>query len=86
MEPIFKYIQIESVIKDNPEEYYKAIAKSTNEGKIKYIYFLYVGCNKQSDKGYSQWFERILQSYKYSNQQTYASYGNISLIIKNDNG
>ncbi len=31
--PIFKYIPIESVIKDNQEEYYKAIAKSTCDGK-----------------------------------------------------
>lgn len=31
--PIFKYIPIESVIKDNQEEYYNAIAKSTSEGK-----------------------------------------------------
>lgn len=31
--PIFKYVPIESVIKDNQEEYYNAIAKSTGEGK-----------------------------------------------------
>lgn len=28
-----KYVPIESVIKDNQEEYYNAIAKSTGEGK-----------------------------------------------------
>lgn len=31
--PIFKYIPIESVIKDNQEEYYKAFIISTSEGK-----------------------------------------------------
>ncbi len=31
--PIFKYIPIESVIKDNQEEYYKAIKISTSQGK-----------------------------------------------------
>lgn len=31
--PIFKYIPIESVIKDNQEEYYKAFKISTSEGK-----------------------------------------------------
>ena len=31
--PIFKYIPIESVIKDNREEYYKAFKISTSEGK-----------------------------------------------------
>lgn len=31
--PIFKYIPIESVIKDNQEEYYKAIKFSTSRGK-----------------------------------------------------
>ncbi len=31
--PIFKYVPIESVIKDNQEKYYKAIAQSTKEGK-----------------------------------------------------
>ena len=30
--PIFKYIPIESVIKDNQEEYYTVIRKSTNVG------------------------------------------------------
>lgn len=31
--PIFKYIPIESVIKDNQEDYYKAIKISTSQGK-----------------------------------------------------
>lgn len=31
--PIFKYIPIESVIKDNQEEYYKVIKTSTSQGK-----------------------------------------------------
>lgn len=31
--PIFKYIPIESVIKDNQEEYYKVIKLSTSQGK-----------------------------------------------------
>lgn len=31
--PVFKYIPIESVIKDNQEEYYKAFKISTSEGK-----------------------------------------------------
>jgi Fic family protein len=31
--PIFKYIPIESVIKDNQSEYYQAIKRSTSEGK-----------------------------------------------------
>jgi len=31
--PIFKYIPIESVIKDNQEEYYKVIKVSTSQGK-----------------------------------------------------
>lgn len=31
--PIFKYIPIESVIRDHQDEYYKAIAKSSKEGK-----------------------------------------------------
>ncbi len=31
--PIFRYIPIESVIKDNQEEYYNAIRKSTSQGK-----------------------------------------------------
>lgn len=31
--PIFKYIPIESVIKDNQEEYYEAIRTSTGQGK-----------------------------------------------------
>ena len=31
--PIFKYIPIESVIKDSQEEYYKAFKISTSEGK-----------------------------------------------------
>ncbi len=31
--PVFKYIPIESVIKDNQEEYYRVIKLSTNQGK-----------------------------------------------------
>ncbi len=31
--PIFRWIPIESIIKDNQEKYYKAIAESTSEGK-----------------------------------------------------
>ena len=45
--PIFKYIPIESVIKDNQEEYYKAIAKSTSEGKSNtFILFMLDVINK----------------------------------------
>lgn len=39
--PIFKWIPIESIIKDNQEEYYKAITLSTTEGKSnKFIVFM----------------------------------------------
>ena len=45
--PIFKYIPIESVIKDNQEEYYNAIAKSTSEGKSNaFILFMLDVINK----------------------------------------
>lgn len=42
--PIFKYIPIESVIKDNQEEYYKAFKISTSEGKSNafILFMLYV--------------------------------------------
>lgn len=39
--PIFKWIPIESIIKDNLEDYYKAITLSTSEGKSnKFIVFM----------------------------------------------
>ena len=39
--PVFKWIPIESIIKDNQEEYYKAITLSTSEGKSdKFIVFM----------------------------------------------
>ncbi len=39
--PIFKWIPIESIIKDNQEQYYKAISLSTSEGKSnKFILFM----------------------------------------------
>ncbi len=45
--PIFKYIPIESVIKDNQEEYYNAIIKSTSEGKSNaFILFMLDVINK----------------------------------------
>ncbi len=44
---IFKYIPIESVIKDNQEAYYNAIITSTNEGKSnKFIIFMLQMINK----------------------------------------
>ena len=47
---IFGWIPIESIIKDNQEEYYNAIAQST---KIKYIYHVYVRCDKQGNQRYN---------------------------------
>ncbi|MGN1227247.1 MAG: Fic family protein, partial [Christensenellales bacterium] len=45
--PIFKYIPIESVIKDNQEQYYKAIAKSTSEASSNtFILFMLDVINK----------------------------------------
>lgn len=45
--PIFKYIPIESVVKDNQEEYYKAIAKSTSEASSNsFILFMLDVINK----------------------------------------
>ena len=45
--PIFKYIPIESVIKDNQEKYYQVIAQSTNEGKSNaFILFMLDVINK----------------------------------------
>ncbi len=39
--PIFRWIPIESIIKDNQEKYYKSIAESTSEGKSnKFILFM----------------------------------------------
>ena len=39
--PIFRWIPIESIIKDNQEEYYKAITLSTSEGKSnRFIVFM----------------------------------------------
>lgn len=39
--PIFKWIPIESIIKDNQEKYYKAISLSTSEGKSnRFIIFM----------------------------------------------
>ena len=39
--PIFEWIPIESVIKDNQEEYYRAIGLSTSEGKAnRFILFM----------------------------------------------
>lgn len=39
--PIFEWVPIESIIKDNQEEYYKAIGLSTSEGKSnKFILFM----------------------------------------------
>ena len=39
--PIFRWIPIESIIKDNQEDYYKAITLSTSEGKSnKFIIFM----------------------------------------------
>ena len=39
--PIFKWIPIESIIKDNQEQYYKAISLSTSEGKSnRFILFM----------------------------------------------
>ena len=39
--PIFRWIPIESIIKDNQEDYYKAITLSTSEGKSnKFIVFM----------------------------------------------
>lgn len=40
--PIFEWVPIESIIKDNQEEYYKAIGLSTSEGKSnKFILFMF---------------------------------------------
>ena len=45
--PIFKYIPIESVIKDNQSEYYKALQLSTEEGKSNaFILFMLDVINK----------------------------------------
>lgn len=45
--PIFKYIPIESVIKDNQSEYYKAIQQSTQDGKSNtFILFMLDVINK----------------------------------------
>ena len=45
--PIFKYIPMESVIKDNQEEYYNVIAKSTSEGNSNaFIIFMLDVINK----------------------------------------
>ncbi len=39
--PIFQWIPIESIIKDNQEEYYRAIAEATSEGKSnRFILFM----------------------------------------------
>ena len=45
--PIFAWIPIESIIKDNQEEYYNAIAQSTNQAKSnKFIVFMLDVINK----------------------------------------
>lgn len=45
--PIFAWIPIESIIKDNQEEYYNAIAQSTNQAKsIIFILFMLDVINK----------------------------------------
>ena len=45
--PIFEWIPIESIIKDNQEEYYKAIARSTLDGKSNaFIVFMLDVINK----------------------------------------
>lgn len=48
--PIFKYIPIESVIKDNQEEYYKAFKISTSEGKSNAFILFMLDVIKQSIK------------------------------------
>lgn len=45
--PVFKYVPIESVIKDNQEEYHRAIAQSTSDGKSSaFILFMLDVINK----------------------------------------
>ena len=39
--PIFRWIPIESIIKDNQEDYYKSITLSTSEGKVQPFYYIY---------------------------------------------
>lgn len=48
--PIFKYIPIESVIKDNQQEYYKAFAISTSEGKSNAFILFMLGVINQAIK------------------------------------
>ncbi len=46
--PIFRWIPIESIIKDNQEDYYKAIAKSTSEGKSNTFIIFMLGVIKSA--------------------------------------
>lgn len=48
--PIFKYIPIESVIKDNQQEYYKAFAVSTSAGKSNAFILFMLGVINQAIK------------------------------------
>lgn len=41
--PIFEWIPVESIIKDNQEEYYRAISLSTSEGKSNYFILFMLG-------------------------------------------
>ncbi|MBQ7646861.1 MAG: Fic family protein [Clostridia bacterium] len=46
--PIFEWIPIESIIKDNQEEYYKAITRSTKEGKSNAFILFMLGIIKKA--------------------------------------
>lgn len=46
--PIFEWVPIESIIKDNQEEYYKAIALSTSDGKSNRFILFMLGVIKQA--------------------------------------
>ncbi len=46
--PIFEWVPIESIIKDNQEEYYKAIALSTSDGKSNRFILFMLGVIKEA--------------------------------------
>lgn len=48
--PIFKWIPIESIIKDNQEEYYKAITYSTSQGKSNIFILFMLDCLNKAIK------------------------------------
>lgn len=64
--PIFAWIPIESIIKDNQEEYYKAITYSTSEGKSNIFILFMLNC---LDKAIEELLEDTKKHYNHINSQ-----------------